>query len=460
MIDEESRSSIAVSNYTTCTDTSVSSLATNDKPFDPQKLNLELYPSNPASAVALSPINSSLSSGDPSSMNTVTMQNSRLSRTESLFKSNNDDNDYNNNNGSQDASSILNRPTQKIELKMTKKEKILIICSWNLILNDDLTDNDLREFAHMSCMLEKQPEHEHSREHKHRISDSPTEDDESSSSDDILNAFLTETNPNKYSSSSFLNSSSSSSRTAPILTDTDFNRKQYDDTNISKSLFCTQFYDNLVNIDQQMEQAYPTLRHQAVSFTILLDSAVQNLNNIKKIDEQLKRTGKRHTRILGIDNGKFEVMGRAFIITLQDRLGDYFTTELDRLWSQLYSYLADSLLMYGVDPVLKPDVTQETTGKVSTNNSLDFDAPEIVTTHQQESTDTKSHTSTLSSTGSHSATRSLTQNALTKIKSTPIFTKPEYKEAHQHRHNHKNTSRPSSVHHSKAQRSNSECCIM
>ncbi|KAG0669738.1 hypothetical protein C6P45_003372 [Maudiozyma exigua] len=457
MIDEESRSSIAISNYTTCTDTSVSSLATNDKPFDPQKLNLELYPTDPGSAVALSPINSSLSSGNPSSMNTVTMQNSRLSRTESLFKSNNDD-DYNNKE-CQDVSSILNRPTEKIELKMTKKEKILIICSWNLILNDDLTDNDLKKFSHMASMLEKQPEHEHSYEHKHHISSSTMEEDESSSSDDILNAFLTETNPNKYNSSSFLNSSSSSSRTAPILRDTDFNRKQYDDTNISKSLFCTQFYDNLVNIDQQMEQAYPTLRHQAVSFTILLDSAVQNLNNIKKIDEQLKRTGKRHTRILGIDNGKFEVMGRAFIMTLQDRLGDYFTTELDRLWSQLYSYLADSLLMYGIDPVLKPDLTCETTGKLSTNNSLDFDAPEIVT-HQQESTDIKSHTPTLSSTGSHSATRSLTQNALTKIRSTPIFTKPEYKEAPQHRHNHKNTSRPSSVHHSKTQRSNTECSIM
>lgn len=462
MIDEESRSSIAVSEYTSCTDTTESSLATNDKPFDPQRLNLESTATDPASVIALSPINSSLSSADPSSMNTITLETSHLSRTESLFKSNNKESSYNNDydsSESADVTSILHRPTKKIELKMTKKEKILIICSWNLILNDDLTDIDLKKFSHMTSMLEKQPEHEHSRDNKRHLADKMMQDGVSSSNDDILDSFLLGNNKDKYSSSSILTNSTSNSRTLPILRDTDFNRKQYDDTNISKSLFCTQFYDNLINIDQQMEKTYPTLRHQAVAFTILLDSAVQNLNNIKKIDEQLKRTGKRHTRILGIDNGKFEVMGRAFIITLQDRLGDYFTTELDRIWSQLYSYLADTLLIYGVDPVLKPEMTHESTSNLSSSNSLDFDAPGIVTT-QQESMETKSRISTLSSTQSHSATGSLTQIALKKIKSTPVFTKTERESPHQHHHNRKNTSRPSSVHHSKNQSSSSECCIM
>lgn len=462
MIDEESRSSIAVSEYSTCTDTTTSSLATNDKPFDPQRLNLELTSTDPATAVALSPINSSLSSADPSSMNTITLQTSRLSRTESIFKGSNKESTYNDDydsSESADVTSILHRPTKKVELKMTRKENILIISSWNLILNDDLTDSDLRKFSHMSAMLEKQPEHEHSHEHRHHLGDKITEDDASSSNDDILNTLLPENNSIKYSSSSILTNSTNSSRMLPILRDTDFNRKQYDDTNISKSLFCTQFYDNLINIDQQMEQTYPTLRHQAVAFTILLDSAVQNLNNIKKIDEQLKRTGKRHTRILGIDNCKFEVMGRAFIITLQDRLGDYFTSELDRLWSQLYSYLADTLLIYGVDPVLKPEMVHECTGNISGNNSLDFDAPEILT-NQQEFSETKSRTSTLSSTRSHSATGSLTHIALTKIKSTPIFTKTESQSPYQHRHNHKNLSRPSSVRHSNTQTSSPECCIM
>ena len=379
IIDDGASSSITGSTYTTSTDTTTSSLATGEKPFDPTKDNIGLVYTVPDDDTTISPVISTISSSDPSSLNRVTSsQMSRLSRTESLFR---DNRIGNNGKGSSynddfydyapsDVDSVLTRSTKKIELKLNNKQKILIVSSWNLILNDDLTDNDLKQFSHMANILEKQSSHHRHHQHHHNH----VRNESSSSSSDILEKYDSENSGRKYSWSSFSNNGDDS--TLSILKDTDFNRKKYDDANISKSLFCTQFFDNLVNIDQQMLQAYPTLRHQAVSFTILLDSAIQNLDNIKKIDEQLRSTGKRHTRILGIDNTKFEVMGRAFIITLQDRLGHYFTSNLERIWSKLYSYLADSLLVYGVDPVLTETKSHDI-GIVS-GNSIDFDPPEII----------------------------------------------------------------------------------
>ncbi|SMN19760.1 similar to Saccharomyces cerevisiae YNL234W Protein of unknown function with similarity to globins [Maudiozyma saulgeensis] len=431
VIDDGTCASITDSTYTTSTDTTTSSLATGEKSFDPTKANVDFTYTIPDDDTTISPTTSRISSSDPSSINRVSSHISRLSRTESLFK---DNRIVNNGKGSpydddfddyspSDVDSVLTRPNKKIEPKFNKNEKILIVSSWNLILNDDLTENDLKKFSHMALILDKQ-----SIQHHHRNN---SRNGYNSSSSDVLEKRNSDNSGSKCSWSSFSNNGNDS--TLSILKDTDFNRKGYDDSNIGKSLFCTQFFDNLVNIDQQMQQTYPTLRHQAVSFTILLNSAIQNLDDIKKIDDQLRSTGKRHTRILGIDNSKFQVMGHAFIVTLQDRLGTYFTPDLERLWSKLYSYLADSLLVYGVDPVLTESKSHDM--GISSGNSIDFDPPEIIITDQENS---KRSTLTIA-----------TESRLQKVRSAPVSSKGIH-----------HTNIRNKPHHTSATSKNKECCIM
>ncbi|CCD25704.1 uncharacterized protein NDAI_0F03860 [Naumovozyma dairenensis CBS 421] len=125
------------------------------------------------------------------------------------------------------------------------------------------------------------------------------------------------------------------------------------DQYVSKAMFCTQFYENLVLANPHMEEIFPTIRHQTSSFAKVVNTLIKNSEDLSKVDKVLYGIGKRHARILGIQAPSFEEMGVAFLKTFQDRFGVLFTWELEEIWSRVYSYLANSLLMCGRDSVLK-----------------------------------------------------------------------------------------------------------
>lgn len=134
--------------------------------------------------------------------------------------------------------------------------------------------------------------------------------------------------------------------------------KQKDNDNkVDTALFCSQFYDNLIAMDPLLEEYFPSLKHQAVSFCKVLNSAIDNLENVHVLDDYIVKLGKRHSRILGIKTVGFEVMGKAFMTTLQDRFGSFLTLELKNLWGRLYSYLANCMITAGKDPMekIEPD---------------------------------------------------------------------------------------------------------
>lgn len=130
-------------------------------------------------------------------------------------------------------------------------------------------------------------------------------------------------------------------------------KKRDNDDKVDTALFCSQFYDNLISMDPLLEEYFPSLRHQAVSFCKVLNSAINNLEDVHVLDDYIVKLGKRHSRILGIKTVGFEVMGMAFMTTLQDRFGSFFTLELKNLWGQLYSYLANCMIKAGKDPMGK-----------------------------------------------------------------------------------------------------------
>ena len=338
------------SQYSQTNGESGSSFAEEETPFAPADGNSLMYPA-PAGMQELTPV----TTDDTYSIGKTL---SRMSRTESLFKGSHAngngpdgdlddyDDDVEGGHAKGDVKAVLTRSSKKITLVLTSRQRTLLRESWSLILNDDLTSADLHQFARRT-----------------RLHDTDLKTCESHESD-------------RSSSTTTSRSESLDKLQHTVLRDTDFNRREYDDTNISKSLFCTQFYENLVALDPHIQHSFPTIRHQAVSFAMVLDSAIRHLDDIESIDARLRSIGKRHTRILGIDNTKFEVMGQAFVVTLRDRLGKYLTTELERTWSRVYSYLADTLLVYGVDPVLhrRPSVESQH----APDGSLSFYVPQVV----------------------------------------------------------------------------------
>lgn len=137
-------------------------------------------------------------------------------------------------------------------------------------------------------------------------------------------------------------------------------------SNIASSLFCRQLYSNLLSKDSSLEKLFPSIKHQAVAFAGVLSFTVSQLESLSTLDDYLENLGKRHSRILGIEPNMFELMGEALIQTFHERFGNKFNQELEILWIKLYLYLANSILQFGIDPILKlhqDDKSGETSGQ-------------------------------------------------------------------------------------------------
>ncbi|RLV94260.1 putative globin-like protein [Spathaspora sp. JA1] len=124
---------------------------------------------------------------------------------------------------------------------------------------------------------------------------------------------------------------------------------------IATSLFCRQFYSNLLSRDPELEKMFPSIKHQAVSFAAVLSLAVMQLEDLSSLEDYLSKLGKRHTRILNIEPVHYELMGEALIQTFHERFGNKFNQELEILWIKLYLYLANTILQFGIDPTMKYD---------------------------------------------------------------------------------------------------------
>lgn len=222
------------------------------------------------------------------------------------------------------SSNVVDRIRYKIVLKLNSREKNLIRESWSMILDEDITINSL---PNMNA--------------KHLGKQAPS----------IKNLAP-------------INSSANASRRSSVTSIKSTNNVPGTKGNVqsnafASSLFCSQFYANLLSMDPGLERMFPSTRHQAVAFAGVLTTAIKNLEHLQVLENYLSGLGKRHSRILGIEPPHFELMGVAFLKTLQDRFGVHCTVELEEAWSRLYSYLANSILQFGIDPVLHIDLDQE-----------------------------------------------------------------------------------------------------
>lgn len=143
------------------------------------------------------------------------------------------------------------------------------------------------------------------------------------------------------------------------------NLNRFHSSTISSSLFCTQLYQNLINLDPKLSSRFPLIKHQAVSFAGVLSLAISQLEDLSSLDDYLLQLGKRHSRVLGIEPAEFELMGEAFIQTFVERFGSKFDKELEVLWIKLYLYLANSILQFGIDPII-----DELTGTFEENRTI------------------------------------------------------------------------------------------
>lgn len=135
------------------------------------------------------------------------------------------------------------------------------------------------------------------------------------------------------------------------------------------SLFGAQFLENIIALAPDLARVFPTIRHVAIGVTGVLSIAISNLEDLSVLDNYLIGLGKRHARILGVTADMFEFAGAAFLKTVQERFGVACTPELEETWRRIYSFLANSLLQFGIDPTMETRVRDE--------SAIVFEPPEL-----------------------------------------------------------------------------------
>lgn len=118
----------------------------------------------------------------------------------------------------------------------------------------------------------------------------------------------------------------------------------------ASAFFCQQFYDNLLGEFPELKVLFPSLKAQSSSLAGIFSLVISQLDNLPRVVEILVSLGKRHSRIIGVDVIHYELIGIAFMKTLQDRFGDAFTLEHENAWIKLYAYISNIMLQAGEDP--------------------------------------------------------------------------------------------------------------
>lgn len=139
----------------------------------------------------------------------------------------------------------------------------------------------------------------------------------------------------------------------------------------AKLQFIDQMYLNLLTLLPDLEVIFPLIKHQAVLFAGVLSFALGHLEDMLQLDSYLMNLGKRHLRILSVERPHFQLMGQAFVQTCEERVGfDHFTLEMEQLWIAVYSYLANSLMYFGLDPHVHQLAGQRQLHRVNSMGSI------------------------------------------------------------------------------------------
>ncbi|ODV87747.1 hypothetical protein CANARDRAFT_20477 [[Candida] arabinofermentans NRRL YB-2248] len=205
----------------------------------------------------------------------------------------------------------------------------------------------------------------------------------------------------RYSWSKIISNSSSS--ITPISSSKNISTFQFtsnSNNSFTSSLFCIQFYQNLISMNPVIEKLIPSIKHQASAFAGVINIAMSTLDDLSRMNESLENLGRLHSRILGIESEYFKIMGEALIKTFKDRFSDEnsFSLELEEAWIKLYCFLANSILQGGIDPIIKYGADQDSINAAD-DNTLATNNPDDLLSVRSSSSEINSP-STVTSEGS------------------------------------------------------------
>jgi hemoglobin-like flavoprotein len=103
------------------------------------------------------------------------------------------------------------------------------------------------------------------------------------------------------------------------------------------------FYDRLFDLDPSLRALFPAdLSGQKKKLMDMLHWIVVGLDELPKLVPAVRELGARH-RGYGVAPQHYETVGAALLWTLERGLGELFTPEVERAWTEAYRVLAEAM---------------------------------------------------------------------------------------------------------------------
>jgi hemoglobin-like flavoprotein len=100
------------------------------------------------------------------------------------------------------------------------------------------------------------------------------------------------------------------------------------------------FYDRLFAIAPELRSLFPSdLAPQKKKLMQMLATAVTNLHQVEKIVPAVQALGRRHAGY-GVTDTHYAPVGAALLWTLEQGLGDAFTSDVKEAWTVTYTTVA------------------------------------------------------------------------------------------------------------------------
>jgi len=103
------------------------------------------------------------------------------------------------------------------------------------------------------------------------------------------------------------------------------------------------FYGKLFEMDPELKPLFKTdIKEQGKKLMTMITVAVRGLSDLEKIVDDVKALGVRHVRY-GVKDAHYDTVGAALLWTLEQGLGEAFTSELKEAWTKVYVLLATTM---------------------------------------------------------------------------------------------------------------------
>ena len=100
------------------------------------------------------------------------------------------------------------------------------------------------------------------------------------------------------------------------------------------------FYDRLFELDENLRPLFHSdLEKQGRLLMQMISTAVDHLDDLEKLVPLVQKLGERH-KIYGVEPGHYDTVGAALLWTLEQGLGEHYTPDVERAWTNAYGLLS------------------------------------------------------------------------------------------------------------------------